>query len=66
MFYSNTWPMITDCEAVNLVKMSIISYSKSQATPNAQPTTLHISFAERLTEIGKQIIQRIWAFLDLW
>ena len=65
MFYSNTSPIITDCEAVNLVKISIISYSKSQANPIARPMVLRIAF-ERLTESGKQIIQGIWAFLDLW
>ena len=58
MFYSNT-PIITDCEALNLVKISIMGYSKSQANPNARPKILHISFNDRLTERGKQIIQRI-------
>ena len=66
MFYSNTLPIITDCEAINLVKISIICHPKSQANPDARPKILHTSFNDRLTESGKQIIQRIWAFLDLW
>ncbi|HXX98655.1 MAG TPA: hypothetical protein VEL11_16255 [Candidatus Bathyarchaeia archaeon] len=65
MFYSNRSPTITDWEAVTMVNISIISYSKSQANPNGRPTILHIFFNERLTESGKQTIQSIWAFLDL-
>ncbi|HYA82239.1 MAG TPA: hypothetical protein VEH06_02130 [Candidatus Bathyarchaeia archaeon] len=45
-------------EAVNMVKISIISYSKSQANPNGRPAMLHLSFNERLTESSKQIIDR--------